>query len=101
MASSLAIDRLSPEELRALDAWEQASALNDLAAEIKRIGDKMQECHDRIYTARRSRLDGDDTLKARTDELEAKRDLDKLKIALGVRKEQTKIFQTLLRAIPA
>jgi hypothetical protein len=92
-------DRLTAEELRALDAYEQASLLNDLFGEVGRLGRLKQEVINALYDAKIL------LIQEKTDESKvtlerAKKAKDNVDAEIAYRKEQVKILQTLLRVTP-
>ena len=93
----IASDKLSAEELRALDVAHQYAILSDLFGEVKRLADVKCAAIDahasaRIIAARSPEPDN----KARV--LETRRDLDVVGAAIQARKMQVSILQTLLRS---
>jgi hypothetical protein len=90
--------------MRALGAWEQAGALNELLQEIKRLGDSISDANNRVTDAKIALLKvrgGDTFFELKRTVLDNTRKMQNVKTALQGRKEQIKILQTLLRAIPA
>ncbi len=95
------IDSLTAEELRALDAYGQIGALNDLCREMKRLADERRREIDRHADARIALLGASDRIELKASVIDAKRRIDKIACEISARKEQAKILQTLLRAVPA
>jgi hypothetical protein len=93
------VDRLTTDELRALDAYEQIGALNELFGEIKRLGDDKNKAMDLLGDAKILAIEEPSpTNKAMV--IRATSTRDKLTTMLSVRKEQIRILQTLLKAVP-
>lgn len=104
MGNTISADRLTPEELRSLDAARQYALLNDLYGEIGRLGRAREEHTWALRTARQAVLlcaPGPEKQQALAAKLDAEAMRDALKVEYDYRREQVKILQTLLRAPPA
>lgn len=93
------IDALTGSELQALDAWHQAAALNDIMAELGRLGELRKKCSNALYDAkigllRDSSVDNKELL------LRSQAALERIKTEISTRREQARILQSLIRAIP-
>lgn len=93
----LSIDGLTAEELRALDAWHQACALNELVLELKRLGDIKRNASDLRYDAKMAQKAKPSVDNEIAILLQSKR-YDAAAIDISTRKEQKSILQTLLNA---
>ena len=93
------IDGLTGQELHALSAWEQAETLNELCAELGRLGDIRKKCATALYDAKILLLSSP-TLTNRELLLRAQASLERVKVELSTRREQIRIIQSLLRATP-
>ena len=93
----IASDKLSAEELRALDVAHQYAILSDLFGEVKRLADVKCAAIDAHASARivALRSPSDDT---RARVIESKRDVDVVAAAIAARKMQVSILQSLLRS---
>lgn len=89
----------TPAEMRSLDAVEQIGLLDAIYAEIASLGKLKQTALDNLAAARIAVLN-DPTSERKAIVIDTKCQLDKIGVALSTRKEQTKILQTLLRAVP-
>jgi len=96
----LAVDRLTAEELRSIDAYEQIGHLNALFGEVKRCGDEKRAAIDAFSSAKIAAL-SDNSVPAKALVIQAKGRLDKATVSISIRKEQIRVLQTLLRAVPA
>ncbi len=92
------LDR-TPAELRSLEAIEQIETLDAIYAEIQTLGKVKQTALDNLAAARIAVLN-EATPERKAIVIDAKCKLDKVGVALSTRKEQAKILQTLLRAVP-
>ncbi len=89
----------TPAEMRALDAVEQIGILDAIYAEIATLGKHKQTALGNLAAAKIAAIhDKSDVQKALA--IDAKCKLDIIGVALSTRKEQAKILQTLLRAVP-
>lgn len=95
----LSIDGLSGAELHALDGWHQAEALNELCAELGRIGEIRKRCAQALYDAKISLLSSP-SIENKEVLLRAQAALERVKVELSTRREQTRILQSLLRSVP-
>lgn len=93
------VDRLTAEELRALDSGQQVLALNILFREIKRLSDLKNDAIDALSNATILALEKP-TGEAKANKIRAKAMVDKIGVMIAARKEQVKILQTQLR-LPA
>jgi hypothetical protein len=98
---ALAVDRLSSAELRALDAVEQGNVLNDLFNELKRLADLKVIAIDGVADARIRAISAGIPASRSPEVIDARRKQDKITAAIAARKEQIKILQTLIRAVPS
>ena len=92
------LDR-TPADLRSLEAIEQIETLDAIYAEIQTLGKLKQTALDNLAAARIAVLN-EATPERKAIVINAKCQLDKIGVALSTRKEQAKILQTLLRAVP-
>ena len=99
--SVLNVDRLSAEDLRALDFAEQITILNDLFAELKRLADVKCLAIDVLADARMKSVRTPDDREAKAAVIDAKRSFDKVGVAIQARKQQVSVLQTLTRAVPS
>jgi hypothetical protein len=101
---ALRIDGLTAAEMRSLSAFEQAECLSDLLTEIGALGRLRRSNTDQMRDTKKAVLRAVDRAArdaAKLDLLDAQAMRDGLKIEMDYRKDQVKILQTLLRAIPA
>lgn len=96
---SLSIDGLSGQELARFDAWKQAEALNELCAELGKLGEIRKRCAQALYDAKIGLLSSP-SIENKELLLRAQAALERVKVELSTRREQTKILQSLLRATP-
>jgi len=89
----------TPAEMRALDTIDQIGVLDAIYAEINMLGKHKQTALDNLAAARIAVLN-DASTERKALVIDAKCKLDKVGVALSTRKEQAKILQTLLRAVP-
>lgn len=97
---SLAIDGMTDEEVRALDAYAQACALSDLIGELKRLKDAKNAALSARRNARIEAIGKAVPFARDVAVIEAQATLDLLANEIALRKEQRSILQTLLRAVP-
>jgi hypothetical protein len=96
---TLGIDKMSDEELRALDAWSRECVLCSLALERKRLADQKSDARRQLRDALLNKLDnpGKD---AEAVILIARDAIDRLSYHIDARKDQIRILQTLQRSTP-
>ena len=98
---ALEVDRLTPAEIRALDAARQIGILDELFGEMKKLAELKVEAID-LHAKRRI----DAVREGRKPQscpmvIAAKSSLDQVTTWISARRQQTMILQTLLRAVPA
>lgn len=103
--SQLSIERMSLEQINAMAAHEQASALNEIAFSAADVGRQTVSARIALAQARNALIDAKDRRHDVSTALQnvelAKAQLDALKERARTLRELRSIFQTLLRAIPA
>lgn len=104
MASAiLTVERLSGEELAALDAYRQGVAMNELMAEMVRMHGEIEKAITRHATARKNLLivhreDAESFAALKGAEIDSKARLDVLRERVKMLRESKSILQTLMRA---
>ncbi len=93
------IDALTGRELHALSAWDQAAALNDIMAELGRLGELRKKCSTALYDAKIGLLRST-SVENKELLLRSQAALERIKTEIATRREQAKILQSLIRAIP-
>lgn len=84
-----------------MDAAAQIYVLNDLYGELKRLGYEKIAALEARHAARLNAIANDVLYTRFPSCLEAQLRIDKATSLIGVRKEQVRILQTLLRAVPS
>lgn len=97
---SLTVDRLSPAEIRALDAARQIGILDELFGEMKRLAELKVEAIDLRAVRRIAAINDGRKPQSCPKFIEAQSSLDQLATWISARRQQVSILQTLLR-IPA
>lgn len=95
---TLTVDRYSPAELRALDAYAQLSALDELFGEMKRLADLKVEAIGLHAAARIHALNENRKPTECPKVIEGKCNVDKLATIITARRQQISILQTILRS---
>lgn len=96
---SVSIDGLTGSELHQLDAWHTAEALNELCAELGKLGAMRKKCAQALYDAKIALLSSP-SIENKELLLRAQAGLERVKIELSTRREQVRILQSLLRSTP-
>jgi len=104
VAGLLAVERLSADELNALAAHEQAHALNEIMAEMARVGNEAIKARNRLARARQSLVlaDREDPASKdlrKSEVIAAQAVLDNLRERSRTLRELKSILQTLLRSL--
>jgi len=102
MANALSVidaDRYSAAEFRVLDVRRQMDILGELYAELKRLGDLKVMALD-VLGDKRMAEKRMPCREAQALVIDAKRHVDMFATAISTRREQVKILQTLVRAVP-
>jgi len=98
------IEALTPKELQALSAWEQASALNELIAELSEVGREAISARIQLTKAKNAVLRAgsrEAAIEAKCAVNEAQTVLDTYKDRARTIRDLKSIVQTLIRAIPS
>lgn len=98
--SVLDVDRLTAAELRALSFGEQVEVLNSLFSELQRLADVKCLAIDVLADAKMQAIKAPDSADCKANVIDAKRDFDKVGVAIQARKQQVSVLQTLVRGVP-